>query len=152
MNAKRLPGLRIERLSRDNVEELGDFFTRVDNRYFAHASLDSARAFVEEPADIHVLGRVAGRVVAFGMLRGWEEGYETPSLGVAVAQSDEGRGYGRVMMIELEKLARERGATTIRLRVHPDHVRAQTLYMRCGYRPAGAERGEMVMVLDLKPK
>jgi ribosomal protein S18 acetylase RimI-like enzyme len=141
--------LGIEPLEPSNVDDLADLLRSVDPKYFAHAAPEAAWRFLDQPADIHVLGRVGGEVVAFGMLRGWHEGYATPSLGIAVRPDREGRGYGRAMMAALERLARERGATRIRLRVHPDNVRARQLYAGQGYREAGFERGETLMLLDL---
>lgn len=144
-----VPQLSVEPLESSNVGELAELLGSVDPTYFSHAVPEAAWRFLDQPADIHVLGRVDGEVVAFGMLRGWHEGYETPSLGIVVRPDREGRGYGRAMMVALEGLARERGATRIRLRVHPDNVRARRLYAGQGYRDAGVERGETLMVLDL---
>jgi acetyltransferase-like isoleucine patch superfamily enzyme len=36
------------------------------------------------------------------MLRGWDEGCEVPSLGIAVRTSAQGRGLGRLMMAHLQ--------------------------------------------------
>jgi hypothetical protein len=55
------------------------------------------------------------------------------------------------MMANLHAEARQRGATVLRLRVHPDNVRARHLYESLGYVYAGEERGELVMLVDLGP-
>lgn len=86
---------------------------------------------------------------AYGFLRGWDDGYDVPSLGIAVATDAQGQGHGRAMMLALHEAARERGAQSIRLRVHPDNTRARQLYESLGYVEAGEERGEMLMLLDL---
>jgi ribosomal protein S18 acetylase RimI-like enzyme len=143
------PILQIEPLRSSNVQDLAELLGSVDTKYFAHAPPEAARRFLAEPADVHVLGRADGEVVAFGMLRGWQEGYEVPSLGIAVRSDREGAGYGRAMLIALEQLARERGASRIRLRVHPENLRARRLYDARGYREVGIERGETLMLLDL---
>src|SRR6266446_3655367 len=124
--------LTIESLADDNVDELVEMFATVDATHFAHSTPESAHRFLREASDVHVLGRAAGRVVAFGMLRGWEEGYAVPSLGIAVASDVQGRGYGKAMMTALANLARQRPANRIRLRVHRDNVRARRLYASCG--------------------
>jgi ribosomal protein S18 acetylase RimI-like enzyme len=139
----------IEAMTAGNLSELVEMFRLVDGAHFPHATAEAAARFLEEPADIHVLGRAKGEVVAFGMLRGWHEGYDVPSLGIAVRRDREGRGYGRAMMAALERLARERGAGRIRLRVHQENVRARALYDACGYLEAGLERGETLMLLEL---
>ena len=140
--------LTVEPLTDANVAELIAFLERVDRTYFTHDEADALR-FLAEPEDVHVLGRSGGSVVAFGMLRGWQEGYVRPSLGLAVARDSEGRGFGRAMLAELERLARARGATEIRLRVHPANARARRLYEGSGYHDVGMERGEIVMLREL---
>jgi hypothetical protein len=84
------------------------------------------------------------------MLRGWDEGYPVPSLGIAVRTSDHGRGLGRTMMEHLHVEARRRGATVVRLRVHPDNTKARRLYESLGYAYAGKDRDELVMLVDLE--
>lgn len=107
-----------------NADELVAMLNTVDASRFSHASAASVSRFLDQAADADVLGRLGGRVVAFGMLRGWQDGYDVPSLGIAVRRDDEGHGYGRTMMDALTQLARGKGATRIRLRVHPDNVKA----------------------------
>lgn len=99
--------------------------------------------------DVYLVAWEDSRPVAYGLLRGWDAGYAIPSLGVAVRPDCEGRGYGKAMLIALHQAARAKGATAVRLRVHPDNVRARRLYDLFGYRAAGEERGETVMFLKL---
>lgn len=72
-------------------------------------------------------------MVAYGMLRGWDEGYDIPSLGIVVSASHRGLGLGRGMMEHLHAVARERGAGTIRLKVYKANAVATQLYRRMGY-------------------
>ena len=58
-------------------------------------------------------------IVAYGMLRGWDEGYEIPSLGIAVHPEWQGRGLGRRMMVHLHEVATTRGANRVRLQGIP---------------------------------
>jgi [ribosomal protein S18]-alanine N-acetyltransferase len=89
---------------------------------------------------VHYLGRdryyllVEGaRVVGYGMLRGWDEGYAVPSLGIAIHPQARSRGYGELMMHFLHAAARLYGAERVRLRVHRDNANALELYRRLGY-------------------
>ena len=141
--------LAIEPLTEANVEELIEMLSHVDATHFAHATRDSAERFLKETEDVHVLGRTGDEVVAFGMLRGWREGFAIPSLGIAVRADREGSGFGRAMMEALHGLARSRGAPSVRLRVHAENHHARRLYESVGYREAGIERGEIVMVRDI---
>jgi len=72
-------------------------------------------------------------VVAYGMLRGWVEGYETPSLGIAVHPDHRGRGIARQLMDHLHVVAGERGAARVRLKVYRDNLAAVRLYESLAY-------------------
>jgi ribosomal protein S18 acetylase RimI-like enzyme len=96
---------------------------------------------------------VRGReVLGYGLLRGWNEGYEIPSLGIAVHPSMRGTGLGRSIMDFLEAMARMRGASSIRLRVHKDNAIARGMYARRGYRltPDGRDESLIVGIKSLR--
>ena len=99
--------------------------------------------------DVYALLLDNGRPVAYGMLRGWDEGYSTPSVGIAVRDGVRGTGYGRLLMAHLHAEATARGAVQLRLRVHPDNVNARHLYESLGYEYRGTDRGELVMIVDV---
>lgn len=102
-------------------------------------------------ADVYAILLHGGRPVAYGMLRGWDEGYTTPSVGIAVRNGARRKGYGRLMMAHLHTVARSRGAVRLRLRVHPENVAARRLYESIGYTYAGEDRGELVVVIEVEP-
>jgi [ribosomal protein S18]-alanine N-acetyltransferase len=92
-------------------------------------------------------------VIGYGLLRGWEEGFDTPSLGIAIHPSYRGEGHGRMLMGFLHSAARARGAEQVRLRVHASNDGAMALYRQLGYRfetPADSQ-GLLVAHLRLKP-
>jgi ribosomal protein S18 acetylase RimI-like enzyme len=41
------------------------------------------------------------RIVGYGMLRGWDEGYSVPSLGILVRAEACGQGIGKLLMEHL---------------------------------------------------
>ena len=90
-------------------------------------------------------------VVGYGMLRGWDEGYEVPSLGIVIDPSAQGKGYGRLLMEFLHAAARQHGAKRIRLKVYADNLKAVSLYRSLGYGFAGEESGQLVGYLELPP-
>ena len=131
---------------------LCDIFAEIDETFFRPHSFtpDEARRIARLGGrDVYAILVEDGRAVAYGMLRGWNEGYPVPSLGIAVRTSAQGRGLGRTMMGCLQAEARREGATVLRLRVHAENVRARRLYEALGYAYAGEDRGELVMLLDL---
>lgn len=71
--------------------------------------------------------------IAYGMLRGWSEGFEVPSLGVAVSPPFRGNGWAYVMMSHLHERARARGARAVRLKVAQRNTRAIKVYQSLGY-------------------
>jgi len=90
-------------------------------------------------------------IVGYGMLRGWDEGYEVPSLGIVVDPTVQGRGYGKLLMEFLHATARHRGASRIRLKVYPDNLKAVTLYRSLGYEFEEPENGQLIGTLILNP-
>lgn len=108
-----------------------------------------ARLARRQGKDVYCLLVEGDRVVAYGMLRGWDEGYEVPSLGIAVHPDVRRRGVGRAMMEHLHGAARERGAARVRLRVLADNLPALSLYERMGYRFEASEPPYLVGFIDV---
>lgn len=98
-----------------------------------------------------VVAGADGELVAYGMLRGYAEGYNLPSLGIAVVGEARGSGASQAMMQHLHDTARARGSTQVRLKVYPDNIPARRLYDRLGYRFSAtpAADGQLVGLLDL---
>lgn len=94
--------------------------------------------------DVYCVAVAGGRVLGYGMLRGWDEGFEVPSLGIAIHQAARGIGLGRAMMAYLHCEARRRDAARIRLKVYPDNAVAVALYRSLGYEFTGTEDGQLV--------
>jgi ribosomal protein S18 acetylase RimI-like enzyme len=87
-------------------------------------------------------------VIAYGLLRGWDEGYDTPSLGIAVSPRSQRNGIGRRLMEHLHDVARARGATRVRLKVYRENTPAVRLYEAFGY-SFEAEGDELIGVRKL---
>jgi [ribosomal protein S18]-alanine N-acetyltransferase len=123
-----------------------------DDRWFHPFTLDDASAVriaASAGADVYLIATDKDRVVALGMLRGWDEGYAIPSLGIAVAATARGRGLGRAMMEQLQAEARRRGASKVRLTVDTGNRAAIELYGSLGYAFEAEADGRLVGFLDL---
>jgi len=101
--------------------------------------------------DIYCVLAEGDAVIGYGMLRGWDEGYEIPSLGIAIDPAAHGQGLGRLMMNFLHMAASRRGAQKLRLRVHPENKPAVDLYRSLGYQFSLQDDGQyLVGLFDLR--
>lgn len=157
--------MRIERIDANHIQSLTDFMVAIQGdessrtNFHPHGRFDS----VEEVApavsrlmldkivgsqDPYFLGFQDGRPVAYGFLRGWNDGYQDAFLGVAVHPDFQGQGFGCEMTWHLIKAARMHGDARVRLTVYGDNERAVRLYRYIGFelkdRPAEPGRLEGV--------
>jgi len=148
------------RLRPEHVEAVSAMFEdiaadRTAHRFHPHAfDHDNAiRVCSGAGSDLYFGLWVRGKPCGYGMLRGWDEGFDVPSLGIWVSPELRGTGAAKALMSFLHLAARLSGSTRIRLKVHPDNPRAITLYRSFGYR--FSERlesdGQMLGMLDLQP-
>jgi ribosomal-protein-alanine N-acetyltransferase len=100
--------------------------------------------------DLFYLAVEGDTVLAYGMLRGWDQGYSTPSLGIAVSPHARGHGLGKALMGFLHHVASRKGARRVRLKVYPHNEAAVALYKRLGYDFEGLEDGQVVGLLQLE--
>lgn len=75
-----------------------------------------------------------GTVLGYGLLRGWNEGYRVPRLGIAVHPGYRRQGHSETLMAHLHEEAARRGAAKVELRVLADNDAAISLYRSLGYR------------------
>lgn len=130
----------------DALERSGDHA-----RFQPHPFTDEAveRLLRYQGKDFYCVMTEGEHVLAYGILRGWDEGYEVPSLGIAVHPDARHAGLGRAMMEFLHGTARERGAKRVRLRVLEDNAPAIALYRQLGYRFGAKEERFLVGFLEL---
>jgi ribosomal protein S18 acetylase RimI-like enzyme len=157
MNSPTAPGT-IRRLQVRDEEQLFALF----KAFAAHEEI--TRYFHPHPFDRVTASEIAGysgsdmyfgffwdgELVGYAMLRGWDEGYEVPAFGVAVAPGHEGRGVGRELLRASLEETRARGARKIILKVHNANERALRWYLACGFKKTRtADDGQIVLELEL---
>lgn len=89
------------------------------------------------------------KMVGYGMLRGWDQGYQIPSLGICIDHRMRGRGLGELLMRRLHEFARERGAESVRLKVDSRNAVARRLYERMGYVIHEASETDLILLKHL---
>jgi ribosomal-protein-alanine N-acetyltransferase len=147
----------ITRLTVANTAAMVELFERISkdqaaSNFYPHPfSREEAERIAGNTGRDVYLGIFANGVqIGYGMLRGWDAGYDVPSLGIYLTPEGRGRGLARMLMEELHDYARRSGASCVRLKVHPDNVRAVRLYKRLGYCfDGGVECGQHVAFLHL---
>jgi ribosomal-protein-alanine N-acetyltransferase len=83
--------------------------------------------------DLYYLMMCGKGAIGYGMLRGWDEGFGIPSLGLAIHPAYRGKGLGLLFMHFLHAAAQCRGANSVRLTVSKSNVSAIRLYEKLGY-------------------
>jgi [ribosomal protein S18]-alanine N-acetyltransferase len=148
--------LECRKLTIDWKQPLANFLRDLekvgDNKYFhPHPFTDEAlnRVVQYTGRDIYYILVEEDNVLGYGLLRGWDEGYKIPSLGVAIHPSARKTGLGTMFMHFLHAAARRNGATQVRLRVYPDNIKALELYKRIGYKFKTKESEYLVGIFDL---
>jgi|GEM_PF-356352 len=151
--------LRFIPVSAEHQPALALFFETLvangDAEFFHPHALDAEAArciAVHSTAgrDEYWLALSGEELLAYGMLRGWNEGYDVPSLGLAVAPARRGQGIARKMMQHLHRRAIQRGASRIRLKVDQRNSSAKRLYDSLGYRFEKHSSNEFTGYCDLR--
>ncbi|MCK1568763.1 ribosomal protein S18 acetylase RimI-like enzyme [Bradyrhizobium sp. GM5.1] len=122
------------------------------SRFHPHpfTQAEAARICNHRGNDRYLALRTEERLLAYGLLRGWDEGFAIPSLGIYVVPELRGSGAARLLMEHLHLTAQLSGAKRIRIKVYPDNILAQRLYLSLGYCFSDLrETDQLVGILDL---
>ena len=129
--------MEIVKCSSKIEDKLAVFFQEMDgNSYFVpHEFTDKMAKEIcnYSGKDLYICIVYDGAVVGYGMLRGWDEGYEVPSLGICLSSSVRGKGLGKMFMHYLHSLAKMSGAQKVRLKVFKNNKKAHSMYKSLGY-------------------
>lgn len=129
----------------DYADALGNFFEELAGtdyvKYYHPFPLtrEAARKLCGTPTlDHHYIlvdvSKPTDEIVGHGMLRGWNEGYDIPSLGIVIHPNLSGLGVGKMFVQFLHIMAWLQGCQYVRLTVPKQHVGAVKLYERLGYK------------------
>ncbi len=148
--------LEIRILGPELEKALSDFFSALkeegaDGHFHPHALTadEAGRLCRYEGKDLYYVLVEKGRVLAYGMLRGWDEGFDIPSLGIATIASARGAGLGRLLVQFLHAAARRRGASKVILKVYKENSAAMKLYENLGYTFSDKGTRELSGSIDL---
>jgi ribosomal protein S18 acetylase RimI-like enzyme len=83
--------------------------------------------------DFFVIQLSGKKITGYGLLRGWEEGYAIPSLGIMLDKKYRGIGLSKCLMEYLHQIAKQKGAKEVMLRVKNNNDKAINLYKSFEY-------------------
>lgn len=112
-------------------------------RPWSRAVFESEIGLVATGTRIYLAARAARRLVGYGGL--WitqgESGTEAHVTNIAVDPTERRRGIATLLLVELARRARARGAMAWTLEVRASSTGAQQLYRQFGFAPAGVRTG-----------
>jgi len=149
----------IRQIAKGDGPVLGDFFAALA------ADADTARFFHPHPftqefaaelcegastrKDRYYVACFQGAVIAYMMLRGWDEGYSVPSFGVCTHPALRDVGLGQALLAHALAECRAVGACKLRLTVFKSNERAVHVYTKFGFIFQEKNEHELIGILDL---
>ncbi len=138
------------------AEKLAQFFNALvvnkDDLYFHPHPLNGEMAkkiATHEGDDLYFLQIKDNEIAGYAMLRGWDEGYSIPSLGIVIHPNFRNQGLSIEFMEFLHNQARAKGATKVRLKVYSNNAWARHLYENSGYSFTNEENGQIIGYYEL---
>lgn len=138
------------------VEKLAQFFEDIvvnkDDIYFHPHSLTyetAKRIATYEGDDLYFLQIKDNRIAGYAMLRGWDEGYTIPSLGIVIHPDFRNQGLGREFMEFLHNQAKAKGSAKVRLKVYLGNTGARHFYESLEYSFTDEENGQLIGYCEL---
>ncbi len=152
-------GFSTRSLNESDAPALSALLTRQSigyRRYFTPFAFDEATVVgVLTRAREDVFGGFyrGGELIGFFMLRGWDEGYDVPALGVLIDEKYRGYQAYKLMALTVElgkSICRQRGVRRIMYKAHTDNTPARSA-RRLGFTQTGVDErtGFRVFHLDL---
>ncbi|MEM5789504.1 MAG: GNAT family N-acetyltransferase [Syntrophobacteraceae bacterium] len=149
--------LEVLRATPEMEAQIADFFRVLadvrESEIFGPHPFTAEQAFAianYHGADFYAFAIHCEKVIGYGMLRGWDQGYDIPSLGISIHPNFRSIGIGNMLMYYLHSVASLRGCTKIRLRVNRDNHSATRLYDKMGYKFEGDNEKYLVGFAQLK--
>ena len=150
------PEITYQQLSPQLEKNLIDFFELLKED--EESKLFHPHPFTREEAhlkanytgqDLYFVQSLNDTLIGYGMLRGWDEGYAIPSLGIATHPGFRGQGLGEKFMEFLHTAARNKKASQVRLTVYRENTAAIHLYTKLGYKFSAHHENTMIGFLSL---
>ncbi len=134
-----------------SVDILGSFFlslrqSSADIYFHPHPLTSSEAKNISKYTgdDLYFVQRINAEMCGYGILRGWDEGFLVPSLGIAIHPHFRGKGLAIEFMKFLHEQAGAKGADKVRLTVTKRNVNAIKVYQKIGYTLSSHDENTLV--------
>jgi len=144
--------LQIIKLNPEVTEKISNFFETIEPEKFhphGFSHEDAYRLCNYTGKDLYYVITNDEDIVGYGLVRGWDEGFEVPSLGIYVSEKYRGKGIARMFMSFLHLSAKLKGAKQMMLKVYKDNFKAIRLYVSLGYVFKEHDDDQFIGVVDL---
>ena len=135
--------IKVRRLSDSDIGSVTNFFLTIRSPNYCRnfsphpfTRAESSRVCSHRGRDLYLgaFPEEAGtQMIGYGMLRGLDEGYSVPALGLCVLEESQSRGVGKMLLTHLLHACAVRGADRAMLKVKRDNLRAYRLYAKAGF-------------------
>jgi RimJ/RimL family protein N-acetyltransferase len=131
--------LEIKRFALDQAQELTNLLEGSDkeySQYFIPFSFNFETIYsllLKAKKDQYYGIYIAKVLVGFYMLRGFDEGYETPSYGVWISKDFTSKGLSKLTLHHAITFCKTNNIKKIMLKVHPDNIIAKNIYEDFGF-------------------
>lgn len=155
--------IQIRSLQKKDINMLKNFFLLNNisdiRRFFDPFPLDdkTAELIIQKTIkDKFLICIFEEEIIAMSMLRGWDEGYIFPSIGIIVDHRYQGHGIGRRITEYSLEMAKKLNCKKVRLSVYDDNIIAINLYKSMGFKEIGKEivkkngitRNKIIMIIE----
>ena len=116
------------------IIKLHEFLKNNDEKYFKPHKFNYLTLIKNVfNKDVFIIQLIENDIVGYGMLRGWEEGYNIPILGIMIDKEHRGMGLSKSLMDNLHWIAKLMGSKKVMLKVFKNNDIAVNLYKKCNY-------------------
>ncbi|MDP4267531.1 MAG: GNAT family N-acetyltransferase [Bacteroidota bacterium] len=141
--------LEIIELNNNNYKSLIAFLQKNKESYtFFHPHIFEnsvvEKIIKNKKKDFYCLLTLNNIVIGYGMLRGMDEGYKIPSLGILVDNDYRSKGLGNLLINYLHVWCKINDYSKVRIKVYKHNKNAVNFYLKSGYTLVDGNENEYI--------
>lgn len=154
MNVEDLVDIIINRLKPQNAEELETMIATDPPAYYQYFTpfafdAETLRKILQNAQYDRYWGIWhKEQITGFFMLRGFDEGYERPTLGIYISQSYAGKSLSQLAFAYTISWCKLNGISSMMLKVHPDNHHSYTVCLKFGFKQIGIDSQNDNIVME----